>query len=89
MVFRDLSPQAPIHLLAIPKAHISSVNDIQDTQNNIIGDLFLAAKACAIQENFADDGYRCVVNTGENGGQTVFHIHLHILAGRPLSWPPG
>lgn len=89
MVFRDLNPQAPQHLLAIPHKHISTINDVDPADAAVMGKLFVAAKAVAEQENFAEDGYRTVMNCGVNAGQSVFHVHLHILAGRAFSWPPG
>jgi len=89
VVFRDLTPQAPVHLLAIPRQHIASINDLQVADAAQVGNLFLAAKSAAAQEGIAEQGYRTVMNCGTGAGQTVFHIHLHILGGRPLSWPPG
>lgn len=89
VVFRDLNPQAPIHLLAIPRVHIASMNDLDNAHAALAGKLLLAAKTVAAQEGIADSGYRVVMNCGEGAGQTVFHIHLHILGGRPFSWPPG
>ncbi len=89
VVFRDLNPQAPTHLLAIPRRHIATINDLQDDDAELIGKLYLAAKQVAADEGIADSGYRTVMNCGEGAGQTVFHIHLHILGGRPMAWPPG
>ena len=89
VVFRDLTPQAPVHLLAIPRQHIATINDLSVADSQQVGNLFLAAKAVAAQEGIAEEGYRTVMNCGEGAGQSVFHIHLHILGGRPLSWPPG
>jgi len=89
VVFRDLNPQAPTHLLAIPKVHIASINELQAGDSEIAGALFLAAQEAAALEGLAENGYRVVMNCGEGAGQTVFHMHLHILGGRPLSWPPG
>ncbi len=87
--FRDINPVAPLHALIIPKKHIAMINDLEPTDAEIVGQLFLAAKKIAKQEGYADKGYRTVMNCGEAAGQTVFHIHLHLLAGRDLSWPPG
>lgn len=87
--FNDVNPQAPHHVLFIPKKHISTVNDLEAGDTELIGKLFLAAKQHAASLGVAGDGYRLVVNTNAQAGQTVFHIHLHMLAGRPLSWPPG
>jgi len=87
--FRDINPVAPLHALIIPKHHIATLNDLEDQHNEVMGKLLLAAKQIAIQEGYEDEGYRTVINCGEAAGQTVFHIHLHLLAGRELSWPPG
>jgi histidine triad (HIT) family protein len=87
--FRDLNAQAPLHVLIIPKTHIATLNDLEIHHEALIGKLYLAAKKIASDEGYATDGYRVVMNCGEEAGQTVFHIHLHLLAGRPLSWPPG
>ncbi len=89
LAFRDINPQAPVHVLVIPKQHISTINDIQDEQAELIGRLYLGAKSVAEQEGIAADGYRTVMNCNAAAGQTVFHIHLHLLGGRNLSWPPG
>ncbi len=89
LAFRDLSPQAPVHFLVIPKKHISTINDIQTEDAALIGELFLAAKTVAKQEDMDDTGYRCVMNCNDDGGQTVHHIHLHVLGKRQMSWPPG
>lgn len=89
LAFRDINPQAPLHVLVIPKTHIRTINDIQPGQTALVGELFLAAAKIARDEGYADDGYRVVMNCNEQAGQTVFHIHLHLLAGRRLSWPPG
>ncbi len=89
LVFRDLNPQAPIHLLAIPRQHVSTINDVDPSNVAVMGSLFLAAKEVAKQEGFAADGFRTTMNCGKQAGQTVFHVHLHILSGRPFSWPPG
>lgn len=87
--FKDVNPQAPTHVLFIPKKHIATVNDLESSDAELIGKLYLAAKKIATDEGFADDGYRLVMNCNAGAGQTVFHIHLHMLAGRSLSWPPG
>ena len=89
LVFRDLGPQAPVHVLAIPKKHISTINDIQPADAELIGKLYLAAQNVAKAEGMDDSGYRCVMNCNDDGGQTVHHIHLHILGKRKLTWPPG
>ena len=89
LAFRDINPQAPVHVLIIPKAHIRTVNDIEQDQAELIGKLYLAAKEIARNENLADEGYRLVMNCNRAAGQLVFHIHLHLLGGRQFSWPPG
>lgn len=89
LAFRDISPQAPVHVLIIPKIHIRTVNDIESGQAELIGKLFLAASEIAAQEGLSEEGYRLVMNCNEAAGQMVFHIHLHLLGGRVLKWPPG
>ena len=87
--FRDLTPQAPTHVLIIPKKHIATLNDLLPEDEEIVGRMVGAAREIAMQEGIADAGYRTVFNCNEQGGQTVFHIHLHLLGGRPMRWPPG
>jgi histidine triad (HIT) family protein len=87
LAFRDIDPKAPTHVLVIPKAHVPSLNEATDAE--MLGRLLLAARSIAEAEGLLTDGYRTVVNTGANAGQTVHHIHLHLLGGRHLSWPPG
>ena len=87
--FRDIEPQAPSHILIIPKQHISSVNEINDENCAVVGHIFKVAAEIAKNEGIAEDGYRLVTNIGENGGQTVKHLHYHMLGGRYLQWPPG
>jgi histidine triad (HIT) family protein len=89
MAFRDINPQAPTHILIIPKAHVASVSDLDPAEAEIMGKLFLAARHLAEQEGIAQEGYRMVVNAGAAAGQTVFHIHMHLLGGRGMAWPPG
>jgi len=89
LAFRDVNPHAPTHILIIPRIHISTTNDLTENHELIMGRLFSAAKIIAAQEGVSDDGYRMVVNCNEKAGQTVFHIHMHLLAGRNMSWPPG
>lgn len=89
LAFRDISPQAPEHILVIPKKEIPTVNDIEEADAALVGKLFLTAKKIAKDLGFDEKGYRLVMNCNEDGGQTVNHIHMHILAGRQLSWPPG
>ena len=87
--FRDIEPQAPVHILIIPKAHITSVNDINDKNCGVVGHIFKVAAEIAKKEGIAEDGYRIVTNIGENAGQSVKHMHYHMLGGRSLQWPPG
>ena len=87
VAFRDVSPQAPVHVLVIPTEHLASLADVQD--GRLLGEMLLLARDIARDEKIADDGYRVVLNTNRDGGQTVFHLHLHLLGGRRLTWPPG
>lgn len=89
LAFRDIDPKAPVHILIIPKQHIRTVNDIRADQATVVGEMVLAAQAIAAQEGIAESGYRLVMNCNDDGGQSVFHIHLHLLGGRHLAWPPG
>ena len=89
IAFCDIDPKAPIHYLIIPKAHISTINDITEENRGIIGLLYETASKLAVMFGVDKDGYRVVMNCNKDGGQTVYHIHLHFLAGRKLSWPPG
>lgn len=88
LAFSDINPQAPVHFLVIPKKAIATINDITEDDRELVGHLYLVAAKIAKEKGFADDGYRVVMNCGENSGQTVFHIHLHVLGGKPLGWPP-
>ena len=87
--FRDINPQAPVHILIIPKTHISTINDVDDNQKLLVGEIFLTSKKLAEKEGIAENGYRTVFNCNKNGGQQVYHIHLHLLGGRQMTWPPG
>lgn len=89
VAFRDLSPQAPTHILVIPRKPIPTLNDMASEDAELVGKLFLAAARVARQEGIAESGYRTVVNCNAAAGQTVFHLHLHVLGGRPMQWPPG
>ena len=89
LAFRDINPQAPVHVLFIPKRAIATLNDATAHDAELIGKLVLAASAWAKKQGLADNGYRLVMNCNTHGGQTVFHIHLHMLAGRQMTWPPG
>ena len=89
LAFRDVSPQAPTHILVIPKEPLASVADAREQDADLLGHLMVVARKVACDEEILEDGFRLVVNTGKDGGQTVPHLHIHILGGRPLSWPPG
>lgn len=89
VAFRDINPQAPTHILVIPREHVASVNDLEPEHAPLVGALYLAAGELAEEEGISDEGYRLVMNTGSEAGQSVFHIHLHLLGGRPMKWPPG
>ena len=89
MAFNDINPQAPLHVLVIPKRHISTTNDLSTQDDALIGTLVRRAATIAREKGYADRGYRSVLNCNAEAGQTVFHIHLHLLAGRGLGWPPG
>lgn len=89
VAFRDLHPQAPTHILIVPRKHIATVNDLESGDAALVGKLFLAAKQIAAEHGFTHNGYRLVMNTNHEAGQSVFHIHLHLLAGRTFHWPPG
>ena len=89
LAFRDVNPQAPLHVLVIPKTHIATTIDLDAGNVDVIGKLYLAARQIALDEGVADPGYRMVMNCNPGAGQSVYHIHLHVLAGRPLGWPPG
>ena len=87
VAFRDINPQAPVHILIVPRAHIPSVKEVTDP--TLVGKLTSLARDLAQREGVADGGYRLVINTNADAGQTVFHLHLHLLGGRHMSWPPG
>ena len=89
LAFRDINPQAPTHVLVIPKRHIATINDIGTEDTELIGKLYLAAARVARDAGFAEEGYRAVMNCNGRAGQTVFHLHLHVLGGRDMNWPPG
>lgn len=89
VAFRDIHPQAPTHILIIPRQHIATINDLAAEDAALPGEMFLAVKTIAARLGFADNGYRAVLNCNRDGGQSVYHIHLHLLAGRHLGWPPG
>ena len=89
LAFRDINPQAPTHLLVVPKQHIDSLNDLTGEHDAIVGELVRRAAAIAKTLGISAGGFRTVFNTNRDAGQTVFHIHLHLLGGRPMHWPPG
>jgi len=89
LAFRDLHPQAPTHVLIIPRKHIATINDAAEDDLEAMGRLSLAAAHVAREAGIAEDGYRTVVNCNANGGQSVYHLHMHLLGGRPMQWPPG
>jgi histidine triad (HIT) family protein len=89
LAFNDLNPQAPVHFLVIPKREIRSLADLQPGDEKILGVLIKKAAEIAASQGLAQDGYRLVINTNDNGGQSVYHLHAHVLGGRALTWPPG
>ena len=89
IAFRDINPQAPTHALVIPREHVASLNEAGEETEALLGHLLLVAARVAREKGHAEGGYRTVVNTGADAGQTVFHIHVHVLGGRTLTWPPG
>jgi len=89
LAFRDIKPEAPVHIVIIPKIHIESLNELSEQQSEVISHIFLKTKVIAEEQGIKDSGYRVVNNCGEHAGQTVQHIHFHILGGREFFWPPG
>ncbi len=89
LAFRDIQPQAPVHVLVIPKRHIATLNVLEDDDAGLVGRMVLTARRIAADEGLDEDGYRLVFNCNEHGGQSVRHIHLHLLGGRQMQWPPG
>jgi histidine triad (HIT) family protein len=89
LVFNDINPQAPLHALVIPKRHIATLNDLSPEDDAVVGEMVRRGAAVAAEKGYAARGFRTVFNTNAEAGQTVFHIHLHVLAGRRLTWPPG
>ena len=87
--FLDIEPQAPVHIILVPKTHISSANELNEENAAVVGHIFAVAAKIAKDQGFSEQGYRIVNNCGEDGGQTVGHLHFHLLAGRNLGWPPG
>ena len=88
LAFRDINPTAPVHVLVIPKEVISTTNDISDEQEKLVGHLVRVAADIAKKEGIAEDGYRLVINCNPDGGQSVYHLHVHLIGGEPLGWPP-
>jgi len=89
IAFRDIAPQAPVHVLIVPRRHIATLNEAKPEDAELLGKLMLAAQKIARQQGIAESGYRTVMNCNADAGQTVFHIHLHVIGGRPMHWPPG
>ena len=89
LAFRDINPQAPTHILIVPKKHISTINDLQQEDEALTGKIILTAQSLVKQENIDENGYRLVFNCNSEGGQEVYHIHMHLLGGRQMQWPPG
>jgi histidine triad (HIT) family protein len=89
LAFQDIHPQAPVHLLVIPRRHIQSVQELEGTDGHLLGHLVQTCVKLSIQRGLGASGYRIVTNSGPDAGQTVFHLHFHLLGGRPLGWPPG
>jgi histidine triad (HIT) family protein len=89
VAFRDINPQAPMHVLVVPRRHIASLNDLRPEDDGIVGELVRRGAALAREQGFAERGFRTIFNTNADAGQTVFHIHLHVLGGRAFGWPPG
>jgi histidine triad (HIT) family protein len=89
VAFKDINPQAPLHVLIVPRKHVTTLNDLRSDDDAVVGSMFRRAAALAQEHGYEQRGYRTVFNTNGDAGQTVFHIHLHLLAGRAFSWPPG
>lgn len=89
MAFEDVKPQAPVHIIIIPKLHIEKVSDLESAHKSLMGELVSSANFIAKEKGIRDSGYRIVINCGKDGGQAVFHLHLHLLGGRKFTWPPG
>ena len=88
LAFRDINPQAPVHILVIPLKNIPTINDLDEPDEQTVGHLYTVAAKIAKEEGIAEDGYRTVMNCNAHGGQSVYHIHLHLIGGKPLGWPP-
>lgn len=89
VAFRDINPAAPTHILIIPTEHLNNSADLSDSHSALLSQMFKTANKIALDENISEEGYRLVINNGKGAGQSVFHLHLHLLGGRPMNWPPG
>ena len=89
VAIKDINPQAPLHVLILPRQHVATINDLTPANDSLVGAMFRLAASLAKQHGYAERGYRTVFNCNSEAGQSVFHIHLHLLAGRPMGWPPG
>lgn len=89
VAFKDINPKAPVHILIVPRKHVATLLDLEQEDKGLIGDVFCVASRLAENQGIAEDGFRVVVNCGAGAGQSVFHIHFHLLGGRSLTWPPG
>ena len=89
LAFNDINPQAPVHALIIPKEHIPTTNDINADNSDLIGEMLLVARTIAAENGIAESGYRIVINCNDEGGQEVYHLHMHLIGGRQMNWPPG
>ena len=89
VAFRDINPKAPIHILIVPRKHIATLLDLEQGDKGLMGDIFYAANRLAREQGVSEDGFRVVLNCGAGAGQSVYHIHFHLLGGRPFTWPPG
>ncbi len=89
IAFKDIEPQAPLHIIIVPRKHIATLNELNEEDTYLVGHMTQVAQRLANKNNYAKDGYRLVINCNQHGGQTVFHLHLHLLAGRQFHWPPG
>lgn len=89
IAFNDIHPRAPIHQLIVPKKHIATLNDLTEEESTLVGHMLIIARRLAVESDIATSGYRAVFNCNSDGGQEIFHLHLHLLGGRSLHWPPG
>jgi histidine triad (HIT) family protein len=89
VAFEDINPQAPLHVLVIPRVHVATMNELERDHDGVMGKLFRVAAILAREKGFAESGWRAVVNANRDAGQTVFHVHMHVMGGRQMAWPPG